>query len=176
MIWESAPWKRQLLRSARLLRRLGRKRVLRDRHLFVMEREVFLGCYVIRKLSDTVKISHSTRDMEFDVTRFPNLSPVTFWNRHHLDKAYDLDRGTDQSMKLRKFCNQVVHSFVFIVAEAEEGESAGIFISSDRSRNKELFLVRLTSIVAAFERVGRDCPPNIAWRKDEGGEERAIVS
>lgn len=120
----------------------------------------FLGCYVIRKLSDTVKITDATKDMAFRVTRFANVSTVSYWNWHHLNDAYDLDHGTQQQMKLPTFCNQVMHSFVFIVAvPGDEGDNAGVFVSSDRSRNKELFFVPLSSIPDAFERVGRDSLP-----------------
>ena len=104
MIWESRPWKTQLLRSTRRLRRIRRKGRSTEEALFVVEREVFVGCYVVRKLFDTLKVSDSTKELECDVTCYPNVKPVTDFNWHRLDELYDLDDGHRRRVRVRELC------------------------------------------------------------------------
>ena len=114
VIWDSAPWKDQLLRSSRCLDRVERQARFTDKAAFLVEREVFIGCYVTRKLFDTSKVSDSTKAMSHDVTCFPSIKSVTDLNWHRVDELYDLTSARARSISVRQLCNQVIHSFVFV--------------------------------------------------------------
>ena len=165
MIWESRPWKTQLLRSTRRLRRIRRQGRSTEEALFVVEREVFVGCYVVRKLFDTLKVSDSTKELECDVTCYPNVKPVTDFNWHRLDELYDLDDGHRRRVRVRELCNQVIHSFVFMVGGDGTGVD-GFWVSSDRSRDQELYFVPLEALIGVFRTVGGDYPAMITWKRD----------
>ena len=59
---------------------------------------------------------------------------------------------------MRFVANQLIHSYVFIIDEKEEGGFSGIFFCSDKKRNKELFHVSSKELKRVFELVGSDYP------------------
>ncbi|MCY4532693.1 MAG: hypothetical protein OXC84_10250 [Gammaproteobacteria bacterium] len=165
MIWESEPWKRQLRRAARRLRRVRRRRRSTERALAVVEREVFVGCYVVRKLFDTLKVSDLTKALVCEVTCYANIEPVTDFNWHRLDQLYDLDNGVTRSLGVRELCNQVIHSFVFMVGGDGSGID-GVWLSSDRKRDEEVLFVPLEVLIEVFQMVGGDHPSMVVWKRD----------
>lgn len=165
VISDSAPWKDQLLRSSRCLDRVERQARFTDKAAFLIEREVFIGCYVTRKLFDTPKVSDSTKAMSHDVTCFPNIKSVTDLNWHRLDELYDLTSASARSISVRQLCSQVIHSFVFVAVEIENGPR-GFFVASDHMREKEVWLVPIKWVIKVFRSVGADYPSRLVWQRD----------
>ena len=140
-----------------------------------MEREVVIGCYIIRKLIEAFKISDSKKDLACESKRFPNRKPVNYLNWYRVDQLYDMEQGAKASIPLRTLCNQVIHSYVFIAGEHEE-EERGIFLASDHSRNQELIFVSLKEIVRLFRTTAQDYPNEIHRTLDpKTGKEKIIA-
>jgi hypothetical protein len=59
MIWESGPWKNELLANARLLEQYAKSKRRSERRSFGVERTIFLSTYVMRKLWESGKLSSS---------------------------------------------------------------------------------------------------------------------
>ncbi len=55
MIWESSYWKEPLLENAERLKQLSVSSVDDEADFVVIEKDIFLGFYTIRKLMDTAK-------------------------------------------------------------------------------------------------------------------------
>ena len=165
MIWDSAPWKDELQRSAERLSRVERQKRLTQKALFLVEREIIIGCYVIRKLIEAHKVSDSTKKLTCKAQCFRNRRPVNYSNWHRLDQLYDIKRGTAGFVEVGTMCNQVIHSYVFLMGENEE-EERGIFLASDRSRNQEVTFVQLKEIIRVFRTVGQDYPSEVHWTWD----------
>jgi|CXWL01.1.fsa_nt_gi hypothetical protein len=161
MIWESHFWKEDLVRLARQLQKRRKQRRWPERSLAKLEKEVFIGFYGIRKLLEARKLSDrlSKKRIAAEAFRFTGARQITIynWNSKFAD-AYDFENPAKINMSLEFICNQVVHSYVFKEVFDEGGALAGIFISSDRKRNENLYYISLPELIKVFLSVGSDHP------------------
>lgn len=159
MIWESSYWKEDLLRTASFLRDFGATDDWNERTQVRLEKEVMGAAYSIRKLKDAKKLSEEVLKVQAHAERFPSTGKhVDQMNWHHVDKLYDFDRGQRHTLSLTQFCNQLIHSWVFMSEEAEDGSLGAILVCSDKDRNECLFRVERDEILKVLEAVGSDDP------------------
>ncbi len=59
MIWASYPWKEELLRIATRLEKKQKQRRWTERTEANLEKDVFIGCYALRKLMEAHKLSET---------------------------------------------------------------------------------------------------------------------
>jgi hypothetical protein len=171
VIWDSSHWKQPLIAMARRLKSAGRVSELSDRHVVQAERDVFLGCFSVRKLLHSgPKLTDSCRETRVCLTRYPNIAPVNSRNWHLIDELYDLADGSSENRDLEFLCNRIIHSFVFLPEAGALGELAGFFFSSDRDRNSRLYRIALNELVRVFETVGRDSPVEFRGTRGADGE------
>jgi len=167
LIHESVHWKKPLLAAANWLDLLRIRKRNEERSFVRIERELFVGFYAIRKLLDTFKISPSTRTIAFSLIYSPCIKLVDYLNSHRIDELFNLKVIHTESRDLEFLCNQFIHSYVFIPALHEDGRLAGIYITSDRSRQQKLYFVELTQILIAFRAVGSDYPVSQHMQRNE---------
>lgn len=168
MIHESRYWKTPLLRAATWLERLRVEEETSERSLVRVEREVFVGFYAIRKLISTFKISKSTKQLKFDIQWSPSIrgKSIDYFNKHEIDELFDLDTVTFEQRDLEFLCNQVVHSYIFVICLSEDGSVKGFFLASDTMRYQKVFFVQLMQVIQAFRTVGRDYPSNLKLERN----------
>ncbi len=137
MIWDSVPWKEDLLRVADSLERRTTQRRWCERTSFLVERDVMNGAYALRKLNEARKISDELAAETFAAREHLLLGrPVDIWNRHDFYEHYDMEHPQPVQLALADFYNQVIHSWVWMLSGAEEPPHLfdGIYVSSDRRR------------------------------------------
>ncbi len=157
MIWESHPWKHRIAQKAASLRRRASQRRWPLSSLPLLEEEVFVGAYAIRKLLEARKLSDEVESLRVPVETFPATGvTVDLMNWDKIDLLYDLTRPGRDSLSLQDFVNQMIHSFVFMRSVTDEGGLAGLFFTSDRQRRKRLSLVTLEDLVSVFDQVASD--------------------
>lgn len=157
MIWESWPWKRDLARRAASLQRRAEQRRWPEASLQKVEQDVFLVAYSIRKLADSGKLSDELEATTVSVTAHPKRDKaVDAFNWHKIDELYGLDAASSRTLSLREFCNQIIHSFVFLPVFSEAGTLDGFFVASDRAKEQQLFSVALADIVSLSSQVAED--------------------
>jgi hypothetical protein len=169
VIWESFYWKSDLLKQAAVLKkRIGQKR-WPDASLARCEQTIMLGFYSIRKLAESAKLTDHVSNMNVTLRSYPATGrTVHLLNKDRLDELYDLELPRKESVTLPFLCDQIVHSYVFSLLFNEDGQLAGILVTSDRERSKRLLEVSIQKIIDVFEKVGRD-EANVAvtFRFDE---------
>lgn len=170
MIYESMYWKKPLLESASWLNRLKITERTQERTFVRLEKELFVAFYSVRKLVEAKKVSDEVAHRKYDITTHPNYSPVNRLNWQYIEDAYDLDKTAMVAKNTIFICNQVIHSYVFHVFE-NEGMFGGIFVSSDRQRNKCLYRIEKNQIVALLRDVGKNYPSSVSFRYDPSKEE-----
>ena len=160
MIHESRYWKEPLVRAAGWLDRLRVNDENSEAALARAEREILIGFYSIRKLLGTFKLSEPTKQLKYEIEWFPAKPDrvVDYFNRSDIDELFDLDQRSVESRDLGFLCNQVVHSYVFIIALGEKGELEGFFLTSDTMRYRRLYFVPISHLLHAFRIVGKDYP------------------
>jgi hypothetical protein len=172
VIWESREWKEPLLAMARRLDSARYAKRLTARRLAQVERDIFLGCFSVRKLMHSgPKLTDACRAMRLPVTWYRNVQRVDSLNWHRIDKLYDLAKGHGESRDLEFLCGRFIHSFVFVPEEGADGGLAGFYFASDLDRNARLYRIAVEEIVRAFETVGRDYPANVSGTRDAASGE-----
>ena len=175
MIWESSEWKEPLLKSATWLRRIRLSESTKESTYVKIEKELFFGFYSVRKLLDTVKVSDQTKKAVFPVRWYKNIEPVNSLNWHKIDQLFDLDNSHSEERKIRFICDRFIHSYVFMTCE-KEGRLDGVFVASDKDKQKKLYYVSLDVVLKIFRLVGNDYPSKMSTFIDpETGEETIFV-
>lgn len=168
MIHESRHWKTPLIKSAGWLERLQIHEDSSESVWARIEREIFVGFYSVRKLIQTFKVSNSTSFLQLQVKYFP-IRPgevVDYFNRSDIDELYDLGNPTVETRDIGFFCNQVIHSYVFIISLDEHGALEDFFLASDTMRRHRLYFVSLKHVLHIFRTVGRDYPGDQPYRRN----------
>ncbi len=170
MIWESCHWKEPLLENRRYLLRFRYTDSTQENTLAKLEKIIFLGFYSIRKLVDAVKLSTTTVESVWPVKAYPNCDRIDLMNWHKIAEKYSFEKEVNLSKSLRWLCNQVIHSFVFVLDFDERGKLSGIYVSSDRERNKYLYFVDRKTILTILKIVGNDYPHESRRIRDSKGD------
>lgn len=134
MISDSIPWQDELLKLADRLERKSLQTRWTERSSFIVERDIMTSAYAIRRLLEAGKVSRTTY-----ATAVPVLSHTArgvrpdMWNRHKLEELYDLDAPRKAQLSLRKYCNQLIHSYVWGI---NADEHSGFFDGCSRLPRK----------------------------------------
>src|SRR5262249_34944504 len=139
MIWESGPWKRDIARRVARLKRRQRQRRWLEASLASVEQDIFSLAYAVRKLIEAGKVSDEVEAEPLSALEYHPLGrTVDIMNWHKLDELYDLETHKDKRITLRDFCNQIIHSFIFLPSMGESGGLDGFFVASDRTKDRRL--------------------------------------
>lgn len=174
MIHESKYWKQPLLRAASWMHKLRvQDSEVGERDLVRVEREIFIGFYAIRKLLETFKVSLSTKELRLDVQAFKANTErkADYFNKTNIDELFDLDHPCQEQRDIGFLCNQIVHSFIFLIATRENGALEGFFVASDSMRFKKLYFVGIDQVIHAFKLVGKDYPSSMQLRRNESTDQ-----
>lgn len=169
MIHESRHWKDPLLRAATCLSRI---RIQDDesseKSLVRVEREIFIGFYAIRKLCETLKVSMSTKELTIELSAFmakPDLKS-DYFNRANIDALFEMGSPMKERRDIGFLCNQIIHSYIFIISILEDGALKGFYVTSDSMRFKKLYFIELDQIINTFRLFGMDYPNNIKYQRN----------
>ena len=175
MIWDSVPWKRELTRRATALRRRMHQRRWGPPSLAKLETDVFFTAYAIRKLIEAKKVSAEIEALRIRARAHDLVKgPVDHWNWHRIDEHFDLGSSARVDLTLLSFCNQLIHSFVFIAVTSDEGLD-GFFVASDYERRRQLLHFAVPDVIHAIEAVAQDDVVYIRSEMDPSTRERVIV-
>lgn len=171
MIFDSIPWKDELLKIADRLESRKTQRRWTERTGFLVERDIMLSAYAVRKLLEARKISDILAARRVPVRQHSLLGRTPdWWNRSSVWENYDLDTGQDQSMSISDFCNQIIHSWNWAISAKERGDFDGVYVSSDRRRSKALYFIDIDVLIELLRDVGSENVAEIEILANEQGE------
>ena len=171
MILESSYWKDPLLDSALRLLESPSDENFNEAEMVQIEKDIFIGFYAVRKLMDTIKIKDSTKNLKVKLRCSPNIKKVNLRNKHRIDELYNLKKFNQESRTLKFVCDQIVHSYIFMIEEKEDGKISGFYFTSDRDKEKKLYYITVQEVIDIFNLVGNDYPNNLHMVKNlETGE------
>jgi hypothetical protein len=160
VIWESSYWKEDLRRLANKLKARKIQKKFPQRSLACLEKDIFIGCYIIRKLIDAKKLSDSILSLKFSVRFHSSIGrkPTWFsWDRD-FDRSYDFKNVHTEAMSLPYLCNQLIHSFIFVPLFGRHGTLRGIFFNSDLTKSRKLYYLSISTLEMAFRKVATNYP------------------
>lgn len=159
MIWESAYWKDDLLRLTRILKQKRHQKIWRESSYAIVEKTVMTGFYIIRKLMEAKKLSDTIVYHKIPVRSHQHRGKsVTLMNWHHVDRHYDLAHRHLTQRTLTWLCNQMIHSYVFIISLDDKNSLDGFYFTSERDRNKAIHYLSLEKVIEVFKMVGTNYP------------------
>jgi hypothetical protein len=178
VIGDSVPWKEELLRVAEVLDRRTRQRRWTERTSFLVERDVMNAAYAVRKLNEARKISDEVA-AEAVVCRRHSLigRPVDIWNRHEFYEHYDMEHPESVALPLTDFCNQVIHSWIWMLSATEDPPHLfdGIYVSSDWARKRHVYFMPADIMISVFRTVGLDEIVSMEMQRDDDDGDMHIV-
>ncbi|MHB8280646.1 MAG: hypothetical protein ACYDIA_23830 [Candidatus Humimicrobiaceae bacterium] len=161
MLSESYYWKTPLIQYSERLERFKKRKILTEKALAEIERNILIGFYSVRKLIETEgKITDKTKSIKINVEKYKNknIKRTTFLNSDKIDELFELNNSTITFMKLLDICNQFIHSYILTICVDENNKFQGVFVSSDYKKNCELYFVKIDSIISIFKNIGNDYP------------------
>ncbi|MFI6779300.1 hypothetical protein [Nocardia sp. NPDC050412] len=173
MISDSIPWKDELLKIANRLEAKTMQKRWPERSGFLVERDVMLSAYAIRKLIEAFKLSDALRDKQFPVEQFDMIGPKApdWYTRVEFWEFYDMDNPSPHLLTLRELCNQIIHSWMWqISADEHTNLFDGFLVSSDRESRKRLFFVNATTYIERCREIGNEDVYSKEWRVRSDGQ------
>ena len=168
MIGESSLWKEDLLKIARRIDSLKNKKRYVERTVFNLEKDLFFAFYAIRKLIEAKKLSEEVLRTKINVNIFPTKGKnVTLLNWHKLEDLFDFDKRKQGSFKIEFLCNQVIHSYIFVLGHNENNRIEFVYLCSDYERNKNFYELRLEDTTKVLSTVANDNPLSGRFTFDE---------
>lgn len=165
MITDSVPWREDLARaSARLRSRLTQQR-WSERTSYLVERDLLVGFYAIRRLIESDKTSIRVPRRRMPV----RVLPLTGTEPHKLDRwspweHYDFDARSRGELDAQSLVHEFIHSFILMLSFDEDEHFTGVYVASDRTKKKRLYEVPLVAVIGLFEHVATEDLLFVAWQ------------
>jgi len=177
VIWDSNSWKRQLAADARYLERAMRDTTWSEDRFTALERRIFVSAYAIRKLMDSQKLSDELEGQPIRCKAYIATGmPVDVMNWDRIDQLYDFEKAVPSELSLREYCNQVVHSFVFMLRTTRRSALRGFFVASERVRKGKLYDLNIKDVIALIRATSDDDVISMTSKRDPTDGVMRIVS
>ena len=167
MIWDSAEYKAELATASKRFARWRARKRLRSADYVQIEMLAFSAAYIVRKLMDAKKLTKRVGDIRVRVSVAKCIANVTRLNWHKIDELYDFAQSTSKDVSLRFLCNQLIHSYVFVISLNETGGLSSLYFASDEQRNKGLFRLNVRALERTLSAISRDSPKEGDWYYNE---------
>lgn len=174
MINESHPWKLDLRRRLRLIRKYNTAGLLErddDSAYTILEKCVFYSAFIIRKLIECVRLSDDAERYSFQAI---GIKPVKHIDRmHHWpdENSHDWEKEARITVAGKDLCNWLIHSFVFFFEFEENGLISSFCISSDYDRNKILYKIALNDWISYMNYVASDDITELSMHYDKKAQD-----
>jgi hypothetical protein len=158
VIADSGQWKARLQQELASLRKSLSGRDIDDSHYESVEWFVFTSAFILRKLCQSKRLSYEVERRVVLVNTYPRRKRAHRLkaDEHEIMKRFSFRKGKRRSLSLEALCNQLIHSFDFLVSCEERGHARCFLFNSDRSNRHALFECRLSDYVRLIRYVSRD--------------------
>ena len=89
--------------------------------MFLVERDVMVSAYAVRKLNEAHKVSDALAARRWAIVehRLIDLAP-DLWDRFEPWEYYDLESSNNVTLDVATLCNQIIHSWICIPSAATD--------------------------------------------------------
>lgn len=172
VINDSVPWRNELHRIAKRLTQKKTQKRWVDRSFFLVERDLMIGFFALRRLIEAEKTSSllPKRRLKVGVLLLTGKEPL------HLDRwapweFYDFESRQRSELNVGGLLQEVIHSFVLSLSFDEDGVLTGVYVGSDRTKRKRLYLVDMQDIIELFDFVSREDMVWWSWHRINGSDQ-----
>lgn len=173
---ESQYWKEFLASTAEELSWEKTPKRLTERRLEIMERDVILCFFIIRRLIELHRVSRKTIDFEFEIYSCSyngrRLSPIS---RHWFEKSYDLENEKTLHKKTIYIANQFIHSFLFLMIYDETRNCDSFYVVSDYDKKNCIWRIPARQVYDCFKTASEDYLGGFSYKYDEAKDDYIVV-
>lgn len=166
---ESRYWKEMLAETARELAYRKKPKRLTERRCEIIERNVILCFFIIRRLVELDRVTTLTSKFKFDVfTSSYNGKTLPFIeingvlkplvDRVGVDKLYHFDSEERISETMWNISNQFIHSSLFVIARDITRNWHSFYVVSDYAREKHVLRIPVEQVAELFNTASKDYP------------------
>lgn len=160
MIFESFPWKRDLLKRKNLIIKYNTTEHFEknnDATYTVIEKSVFYSAFIIRKLIDCGgKLSDEADHYSLKVFSVRPLQPIDRLHQWPEEDSHDWENEKEIIVAGKNICNWLIHSYMFFMVFNEDNIIDSFSVTSDFDRNKILYRIPLRSWIAYMDYIASD--------------------
>ena len=161
---ESRYWREELSRIAKTIKPLRKPPRWSERAHCVVERDLMIGFFIIRRLIQLNKVSSRTRNFRLRVYACPATGiEATQLNKGWILEIYDLVNEKQQTKKPLYISNQFIHAYMSFVWRDETRNWSDVYIVSDFDRNDCIWRVPIPIIRKLFELASNDYPSKLVY-------------
>jgi hypothetical protein len=165
---ESVYWKEELERIAKSIRRVPNPTRWTERGVCVVERDLMVGFFIVRRLLELNKLSSKTKGHKLKLYRHQRKSSrLTNLNHWDLDEHYDWEKEVQVLKGVKYVSNQFVHATVSFVTRDETRNWSDVLLVSDFDRNDQIWRVPISEIRDLFLLASDDYPAKISMIYNE---------
>jgi hypothetical protein len=172
-----ASGKDELLGTASFLSKKKSQKQWRGSSYAKVEQKIMISFYSIRKLMDANKLTKAIVNLDIPALEYiATGKKVTLFNNHKIDILYKLDEPKTKSVMLRFLCNQMVHSYIFMIVTSPDSNGLNsILVNSADIKDKRLLSVSVDTLIHIFESVGQNYPWKSKFKYDESKGDYKVV-
>jgi len=146
MIYDSYPWKSELVKIRKYLERnymYDMEGNVNDLKRFYFEKNLFYSAFIIRKLIESDRMSDYIDNMNIKVKAYKPKRHVNRINCFMDNDMYNLEEYTKITLPIKEITNFLIHSYVFDICINDDLKVKSFFVSSDYDRNKNLYEIQM---------------------------------
>lgn len=169
---ESYYYKEDLLKYAADFEGRENKQLWREDSLAKAEKQFFIGALFVRKLLESIKITTACKKTSYVIYR-GKIEPkqkISDFMRHKVMDYIDSAEWKKEKVAVVQICDKVIHSYVNYPCENERGGLDGFILTTDKYRNKEIWMVPTSTLASMFNRFGSDYPTKARMERNLDGE------
>lgn len=168
---ESRPYRADLKTFAQSFAVRSRQQLWRDDSLSKAEKMLFVGFFFVRKLIECNKVTGRCAKSSATVSRgaISRSRDVSAFMRDDLLNDINQVQWSDRKVDVHQLADKVIHSWWIIPVGGEQSGLSGFIFTTDKHRNKELWLLPTSSIVEVFERFATSGVKQLHAKRDDIG-------
>ena len=165
---ESSYWKEFLAETASELQHVVRPKRLTQRRYEIVERNIVISFFLLRRLIELHKVSSEVRDFRLQVFAWPSTGKLpTLLNNHRIEELYDLSKEHAQTKKPMYICNQVIHSYSAAMVVDETRNWDSMLTVSDFDRKDCIWRIPVNVMVDLLRTASTDYPHQVKYTRNE---------
>lgn len=167
MVYESYPWKQDLLRRKQLILKYNTAESFsknENKAYTIIEKGVFYSAFIIRKLIDCFgKVSDDADRYTLKAKEIKTLKHMDLLHRWPEEDSHDWENEKSIILPGKNVCNMLIHSYIFFFSYNEDGTVTDFFVSSDYDKNKALYKISLIDWLMYTDFIGRDYVQSLGY-------------
>ncbi|EHK9068606.1 TPA: hypothetical protein ACMDSY_004546 [Vibrio parahaemolyticus] len=161
---ESRYWKEDLFEYVKKFRPVPNPPRYSEKRQVNFEKQVVISLFMVRKLSESHKLSSKTLKKQFEVYSYRCIKPVNNRNFANIADLYDYSSEIKQTKNVQFISNQLIHGQAMYAYRDETRNWHGVFTCSDFERNKYIYRIPTSTIIDILETAANDYPEMMSYR------------